>query len=583
MALLVLLQATPDPGGRAAALARCAECHPTLAQSFARTGMARALEPLRAGELAGLAPVAEPATGFVYAFEEAGGSARVVETQREGTWRDSAPVAFAIGAGELDRSFAVTRGKRLWLAPLEVFGGGDVPGRGERHTALAPGHTIHPGARFGVPITPECLACHTDAPLPRSWPLNLAPADWVPRGIGCGACHGDLAGHVEAKASELADESSSAEDPLDREREWSRVQRMERCAACHLQGDARVELEPGRLGPPPPGTPLLAARAVFVAREPGDEIGFVSHVQRLVLSRCYLESKDFPRGGLSCESCHDPHRSVFAPEERARVRAACQRCHEPGGEVEERASDCALPRGERPSDRDCAACHMRRTGVFDVAEVEIHDHWIKRRTPAPSPRGPLRFPESAGGDWRLFEWPDAPASGRADDPGLWTLALHGANHLERAREFARRGEGAFAKDLPMLHHVRGSLLERGGDHALALAAYERALALDPELAEAAINLAPVLAHEGKAQQGKELLDALIRRHPFADTAYRNRATVRLALGDDAGFRADVEAAMKLLPDAALAQAYARYLAQRGDTAGERRWNEEARWLDPRVP
>jgi tetratricopeptide (TPR) repeat protein len=251
--------------------------------------------------------------------------------------------------------------------------------------------------------------------------------------------------------------------------------------------------------------------------------------------------------------------------------------------VERRASDCALPRAERPGGRDCADCHMRKTGVFDVAEVEIHDHWIRREPGAPSPRKPLRFSESADGDWRLFAWPDAPAPEHADDPGLWTMALFNGGHLERAREFLGRGEGVRAKALPMLHHVRGSLLERAGDYAGARAEYERALALDPELAEAAINLAPVLAHENQAQRGKELLDALIARHPFADSAYRNRATVRLALNDDAGFRADIEAAMKLLPDAALAQIYARYLAQRGDAAGERRWNEEARWLDPRVP
>ena len=578
LVLAVLQETGPRPDSRAAVLAQCADCHPTLAASFARTGMARALEPLRAGELADLAPVEEAGTGFVYAFEGEGKGARLVETRSEGTWRDSAGLAFAIGAGELDRSFAVTRGKRLWLAPLEVLGHGS-----ERHAALAPGHTIHPGARFSVPITPECLACHTDSPPPRAWPLNLVPADWEPRGISCGACHGDLAGHVKAKASELADEAASPDDPLDREDDWSRVQRMERCAACHLQGDARVELVPDRVGPPPPGTALLATRAVFVAREPADEIGFVSHVQRLVLSRCYLESTGFPRGGLACESCHDPHRSVFEPEERARVRAACQRCHEPADAEAVRASDCALPRSERPAERDCAACHMRKTGVFDVAEVEIHDHWIRRQPAAPSSGSVLRFPESADGDWRLFEWPGAPAPERQQDPGLWTLALYHGNHFERAREFVERGEGAFAQDLPMLHHVRGSLFERGGDYATARAAYERALALDPELAEAAINLAPVLAHEGQAQQGKDLLDALIRRYPFADTAYRNRAAVRLALSDDAGFRADVEAAMKLLPDAALAQAYARYLAQRGDAAGERRWNEEARWLDPRVP
>jgi len=599
LVLVALQETAPDPA-RGAALALCADCHPTLTASYARTGMARALEPLRAGELGGFASVTEEGTGFVYSFEGEGKSARLVETHGE-TWRDSAGLAFAIGAGELDRSFAVTRGQRLWLAPLEVLGQGS-----ERHAALAPGHTIHPGARFSTPITPECLGCHTDAPPPRTWPLNLVRGDWVPRGISCAACHGDVVAHVKAKTSELAAEAANSDDPLDGERAWSRVQRMERCAACHLQGDARIELEPARieleparieleparieleparLGPPPPGTPLLDTRAVFVAREPANEVGFVSHVQRLVLSRCYLESADFPRGGLACESCHDPHRSVFEPLERERVRAACQRCHEPADAAARRAADCALPASAREEALDCAACHMRRTSVFDVAEVEIHDHWIRRAPGGSSARKPLRFPESASGDWRVFAWPDTAPEHAGDpgleDPGLWTMALFHGGHFERAREFLDRGEGTRAKELPMLHHVRGSLLERAGEHAAARAAYERALQLDPELSESAINLAPVLAHEGQAQAGKELLDELIRRHPFADTAYRNRATVRLALGDDPGFRADVEAAMKLLPDPALAQAYARYLAQRGDAAGERRWNEEARWLAPR--
>ncbi|NOT31226.1 MAG: hypothetical protein HOP15_12335, partial [Planctomycetes bacterium] len=113
-------------------------------------------------------------------------------------------------------------------------------------------------------------------------------------------------------------------------------------------------------------------------------------------------------------------------------------------------------------------------------------------------------------------------------------------------------------------------------------AYARALALDPELAASATNLAPLLARAGEAAAGKDLLDRLITGHPLADSAYRNRAVVRLALGDEAGCRADLETAMKLLPDAGLAQALARFAEQRGDTASALRWHEEARRLDPRL-
>ncbi len=585
--VLSLASQADEAAARAALLAQCADCHPSQVASYARTGMARALEPLRAGELAGLAPVTEPETGFVYAFEGEGAGARVIETHPGlGTpVRDALPIAFAIGAGALDRSYAVQRAGRLWFAPLEVVGHG-----GERHAALAPPHAMQPGLRFGQPITPECLACHTDAPPPAAWPLNLASRDFEPRGISCAACHGDLAGHVRERERQSAAPAPAADEPRDpllAEREWGRIARMERCAACHLQGDARVELDPRRIGPPPPGTSLLDTRAVFVAREPSNEIGFVSHVQRLVLARCYLESADFPGGGLACESCHDPHRSVFEPAERLHVRGACSACHGASRGGERRAADCSLPRAERPAAQDCVDCHMRRTGVFDVAEVEIHDHWIRRVPGAPSRPGPLRFPESARGDWRVFAWPDAPDAAaeaeRARDPGPWTLALAHGGHLARAREFLAQGPGTRARDLPMLHHVRGSLLEQAGELSAARAAYERALALDPGLAASATNLGPLLARLGEPAAGRRLLDDLIRRHPQADGAWRNRGALRLTLGDEPGGRADLESAFKLLPEAGLAQALAQLAEQRGDTPGAARWRAEARRLDPRLP
>ncbi len=289
--------------------------------------------------------------------------------------------------------------------------------------------------------------------------------------------------------------------------------------------------------------------------------------------------------GLACESCHDPHRSLSEPAERALVRDACRACHEPSAATARRAADCALPRAQRPSGRDCVDCHLRRTGVFDMAEVAIHDHWIRRAPGAPSPASSpstLRFPESASGDWRLFAWPDAPAEA-ADDPGPWTMALYHGGHLERAREFLERGLGTRARDLPMLQHVRASLFEQAGDVVSARTAYQRALELDPDLAASATNLAPLLARANQAVAAKRLLDGVLQRHPLADGAYRNRAVVRLGLDDETGFRADLEAAMKLLPDAALAQALLRYAQQRGDSAGVERWRAEARRLDPRSP
>ena len=161
------------------------------------------------------------------------------------------------------------------------------------------------------------------------------------------------------------------------------------------------------------------------------------------------------------------------------------------------------------------------------------------------------------------------------------MALAHGGHDARARTLLDAPPGPRAERLAMYHHVRGSLLERAGDPARARAAYERALELDPELVEAAINLGPLHARLGDPARARALLDGLLARHPLADGAYRNRAVVRLNTGDESGFRADLEAALRLLPDAGLAQTLAKFAAQRGDAAAAERWRAEARRLDPR--
>ena len=557
----------------------CADCHPAESAGWRETGMARALGPLTSGEieeLRALAPVLEEPTGLRYSFEGDGELARIVETReaKDGgaPWRDSATLLFAIGAGELDRSFVAARNSRMWLAPLEVV---SIPDK-EAHAALAPGHEISPGTRFSLPVTPECLACHTDSPPPRSWPLNLVPGKgWQARGISCAACHARAAEHARWRESELAGEGSPAADPILDLDALGRNERMSICAACHLQGDARIELEKDRVGPPVPGGDVLEKRAVFVAAQPTGEIGFVSQVQRLVLSRCYLESE-----ALSCETCHDPHRLLADPREAARVRAACASCHAETA-AEGKAHACSLAPEERAAGRDCVACHMPRRGVFDVAEVEVHDHWIRKLPGAAPGRAPLRFPESATGDWKRFAWPGSPPPAHGGDPGLHMMALAHGRHVERALELVDREPGPLVRELPMYHHVRGSLLELGGRRAEARAAYVRALQLDPELAESVTNLAPLLAQLGEPRAGLALLDRLLAKHPLADGALRNRALIKLALGDETGFVADLEKAMELLPDANLARALASACERRGDPASARRWSEEAKRLDPR--
>ena len=572
----------------------CRDCHADLVDSYARTGMARALGPVEPGELEGLGELTSGPWAYGFHGSPDGRHYLLGETHAEHPGHAlGAEVVYAIGAGVLDRSFAVLHGAGTFFAPVEV-----ITTDAGRRLALRPGEAMEPGTRLGFPITPECLACHTDSLPPPTWPLEQLPdpARWTPRGISCGGCHGtadELAAHVTWQEADLSGEPTATRaDPILDLASLGRSERLSVCARCHLQGDARLVLEDGALGPPHVGLDLLEHRALFVGpatpEEPGVEVGFVSQIERLALSTCFLESE------LDCATCHDPHAFLGEPEPRARVRAACATCHQPaacGRPVHEQAADdawvranlangaAALARGPA----DCATCHMPLTGVFDVAEVLIHDHAVRRDgsdARGPTPEAELRFPEAPDGNWKRFTWPFAEAPAHRDEHGLWLMAYVAGGHLAKGLALVDHEPGPTAEGLAMYHHVRAGLLEMAGRTEDAEAAYRAALERDPELPPSLTNLALLLQRRGAPAEGLALLDALLERHPGAHGALRNRALCREALGDTAGALADLDRALGLAPDAALAATLSGLAAQLGRREDAARYAAIARDLDP---
>lgn len=575
----------------------CIDCHRDLVEDWSVTGMARTLQTVEIEELAGLGPVLDGDSGYRYHYTTTAGGESLVLAETHTDRPEHAfgtEVLFAIGSGEIDRSYAVAHGAGMWFSPVEV-----VTTEVGRHTALAPGAAMKHGQRLSLPITPECLGCHTDAPPPRDFPLNLRPnpAEWQPRGLSCAACHGKAAQHANWQEADLSGEEIESEDPIVSIRDLDRWQELSICAACHLQGDARLVLNGQELGPPPPGGDLLEQRALFVAAESTDDVGFVSQIERMTLSECFLQSE------MTCITCHDPHRSLHQGKERDRVRASCTKCHaddsakrmrtlvggKPSASACSRLASGAIEtHAEQIGDvlrEDCVTCHMPRTGVFDVAEVMIHDHFIRRDTSGargPTAEADLRFPESATGDWRRFRWPGVEAPEHIDDPGLWMMAYASGEHLQRAMEFVDRTPGKAAADLPMYHHVRGSLLESAGRQTDAVTAYERALKLDPALAPSAINLGLLLGRTGDVDRGLELLDRVIERYPRADGALRNRGILRHGRGDLEGFVEDLTRAFQVRPDGALALKLAEFFQRAGDPRSAAEWGRMAAELDPEL-
>lgn len=184
------------------------------------------------------------------------------------------------------------------------------------------------------PQREHCFACHTtrDADLP---PEQMDPAS---AGVHCERCHGPGQEHIQAMTQGEADAASTIGNPG----RMPAIEQFYFCGACH--------------GAPPGGNDLQALARFTVDKE-------VSRfpAQRLVLSRCYSESRD----QLKCTTCHDPHESLV--QTAASYDSKCLSCH--GG-------DHAMASGCKVAASRCSSCHMPFEGGF-MTHSEFADHWIR--------------------------------------------------------------------------------------------------------------------------------------------------------------------------------------------------------------
>lgn len=542
--------------------------------------MARSLGPVELGELDGLGSVSDGASGYRYRFVRSPERPEHVLAETHDAIPQHAfgsTVVLGIGSGELDRSYAVRHGATLAFAPLEV-----LALEGGRRATLAPGHMMRSGVRLETPITNACLDCHTDSLPAQRFPLDLEPPpDWRPRGISCGACHGKAEAHADWQAS---DEVRG--DPILRQALLSRERQLAICARCHLQGDARVELvPPGLPRDQLPGDRILREVAVYVAADSGPEVGFVSQVERLLRSACFLKSE------LTCSTCHDPHRSLHQEPARLEVRQACLGCHASEEHAQSGvrapraefvvAPGCARQGLEPAAGADCVSCHMPKVGTFDVAAVQIHDHHIRRDirdAPGPSQPETLRILETREGRLERFRWPWE-AHG-PEDPGLLMLAYASAHLQAAALALLDQPSSPPTERLPDYQHLRGLLLEHSGRVPEAEAAYRQALQLDPNAVPSATNLALILAGSGRPREAYDLLTEQLNHYPQAEGALRNRALIAMQLGKPRLFAADLEKAFAVRPSATLAQSLSRYYGSSGDALSSSRWLQLAQDLDP---
>lgn len=179
----------------------------------------------------------------------------------------------------------------------------------------------------------HCFGCHVTRN-PETSPEKL---DVSIAGVQCERCHGPGESHIQAITSGEAQRGLQIENPG----KFSARKQVEFCGTCH--------------GEPPKETDLQALAQIMT-----DKRTVRLHPKRLILSRCYDESK----GRLKCTTCHDPHDNL--PASLSAFDNRCQDCH---GAIGLTQSLCPVAK------RNCVSCHMPKEKV--MAHSSFADHWIR--------------------------------------------------------------------------------------------------------------------------------------------------------------------------------------------------------------
>ena len=467
--------------------------------------------------------------------------------------------------------------------------------------AMNPGHdrdyVLPPRA-----IAYECMFCHNSYPsipaghdTPGSEPIYK---DVLPEGIGCRRCHGPGDNHerlAQTAGAKVEDVRKAILNPA----HLSKDRQMEVCMQCHLETTSlplphsivKYGREPFSYQPGEPLSDFMLFYDYPAGSPRRDDFEIAHSAYRLRKSRCFLESK----GAMTCTTCHDPHDVPRADN------GVCSQCH------------ASLP-VQHTKATDCISCHMPKRRTQDVVHAVMTDHYIQRRPPAnllaplkerletyngkvvpyyPVPGDPLynavanaktqpavlaaeiakqqpsrpEFYVELGEAWlatgnprnataafeqALKRKPLMPAAllntaasellkqNAGDDPLLW----YQAGEFEKAL--------ALDPDLAVAHNEWGEQLAGAGQMQRAEEEFRAALRSEPDLPAAQSNLGHVLAERGDLPQAAWYFERAVRRSPKDADAHLNYAATLRGLNRPAEALREFDAALKIRPNFGLA-------------------------------
>ncbi len=562
----------------------CASCHREIAESYARTAMARTFGAVRTGnefpELKG-GSFQHDASDEVFTVHARDGKPYLKRHQIgfDGAVTNTleAQIDYWFGSGKQARSY-ISRTKAGELAELPLTWYAEKGG----YWAMSPAYDRPDHASFSRKLSYRCMSCHNsviptqsdDGDTGTRFPARL------PEGIDCQRCHGPGQAHLDAVKQGLP--PKRVRNAIVNPARLAPEQQMEVCMQCHLETTS-LKL---------PATLLRHGRGVFSYR-PGepladyilhfdraanseDRFEFASAAYQLRKSACYLKS----RGALTCTTCHNPHEPSDTPAALRRYTEACQSCHQT-------VVQKLVAVRRHPVAQDCAACHMPKRRPSDAIHTLVTDHFIQRR-PAPESARPLveqhdgNTPPYRGRvelyyPARLERTPEhelylALAQVKHDanlDQGLRELEAAIARHKPVSSEFyfelaeAYRRAGNLPKAIGFYeqacarvgadwrHFYRlGTTLTTTGQLERAAQALERARSLAPQESAVLEAIANLLARQEKLPEAVAALQAALALEPESANLHSVLGARLFQLNDAKGAERAWREAVRLRPEAA---------------------------------
>lgn len=435
------------------------------------------------------------------------------QIMERGGLRAEHDAAYVIGSGNHAFGYLIAVKGYLFQSPLSYY-------TGRRIWDMAPGYEQAPSPDFSRPATSECLTCHVGRARLVAGTLNrYEQPPFASESISCDRCHGDTGAHLKRPLA------SNIVNP----RRLTARARDSVCEQCHLAGQIRV-LNPGRqFADFQAGQELEQVFSVYVSQTRPDadrDLKVVSHVEQLAASTCARQSQ----GRMWCGSCHDPHEK---PEQAAQYyRSRCLACHQ-------QVSKTSHP-GRAD---DCAGCHMQRLPAKDGGHTVFTDHRILRR-----PVASRAVPPAAG---ELVAWQDAGGSLSKRNLGLAYIALgrrmESGEHMSRGFQLLREVQASFAQDPDVLEGL--GLVRLGQGAPLEAERYfAQAARIRPDYAPYQLNLAAAWKRSGNLKNSIACLERAIDLDPSLAEAYMQLGEIYAQSKEPARLRQTLERYLKFMPN-----------------------------------